>query len=269
MEYSDFLKVYTQYVNYHTTLRKAISQEKRTNSQFLTLLTSCEKESQNQGINTFLILPIQRLPRYQMFLETLLKKTPRFHSDYNELKQALEKMISVTSYVDDREKEFEDIRKVLLVQEQIIGKCPWIALPHRKYVFEGQVTLEDTMKPRYWFLFNDIIISARIPKDNKYKFRQIIYLADLSVGEAGFRKGSNDCCVLIKDHTSKSRNIILNTPEEATRWENNLKALQKDLIMSLASMEPQMRRSTPNAPSKKRRTISMSLRSKSSFSNCN
>ena len=39
LEYSDFLKVYTQYVNYHTTLRKAISQEKRTNSQFLTLLT--------------------------------------------------------------------------------------------------------------------------------------------------------------------------------------------------------------------------------------
>ncbi len=43
------------------------------------------------ALQSFLIMPIQRIPRYILFLEDLKKKTPESHPDSRELANAIEK----------------------------------------------------------------------------------------------------------------------------------------------------------------------------------
>lgn len=43
------------------------------------------------ALQSFLIMPIQRIPRYILFLEDLKKKTPESHPDSKELANAIEK----------------------------------------------------------------------------------------------------------------------------------------------------------------------------------
>lgn len=47
----------------------------------------------------FLILPVQRLPRYVLLLRDLLKYTPEAHVDFEPLSKAVDKMSSVADYV--------------------------------------------------------------------------------------------------------------------------------------------------------------------------
>lgn len=47
----------------------------------------------------FLILPVQRLPRYVLLLRDLLKFTPEEHTDFENLSKAVDKMSSVADYV--------------------------------------------------------------------------------------------------------------------------------------------------------------------------
>jgi len=44
-------------------------------------------------LSSFLIMPIQRVPRYKLLLEELLRKTERTHADFGALNEALEKVL--------------------------------------------------------------------------------------------------------------------------------------------------------------------------------
>ncbi len=52
---------------------------------------------EGRTIRSFLILPIQRIPRYNLLLEDLIKHTPEQHVDYGLLVQASEKMKAVAN----------------------------------------------------------------------------------------------------------------------------------------------------------------------------
>ena len=88
LQYSDFLKSYTQYIKSYQTFKTAVTAEKNKCAEFAKLLKvkfyirftipnifliffykKCESKVNNQNINTFLIMPIQRLPRYQLLLD--------------------------------------------------------------------------------------------------------------------------------------------------------------------------------------------------------
>lgn len=53
-----------------------------------------EDESQNLDFASILIRPVQRIPRYILLLEEILKGTNKSHLDFNKLKEALSKSSS-------------------------------------------------------------------------------------------------------------------------------------------------------------------------------
>jgi hypothetical protein len=74
-----FLKVYTQYItNFDTAAAEIERQEKKNKkfSEFLEKTYSSPECPNGQRILSFLILPVQRIPRYQL----LLRVRRRFHS---------------------------------------------------------------------------------------------------------------------------------------------------------------------------------------------
>jgi len=51
-------------------------------------------------LSAYLIMPIQRIPRYRMLLEVLVKFTPQDHSDFKHLNEALEVVRDVANYIN-------------------------------------------------------------------------------------------------------------------------------------------------------------------------
>lgn len=75
----------------------------------------------NQEINSFLIRPIQRIPRYRLLLKDLLKHTEEDHNDFQALSSAYKQVSDVAEYIEEKASEAERIGKLLDVQSRLLG----------------------------------------------------------------------------------------------------------------------------------------------------
>lgn len=75
-------------------------------------------------LSSFLILPVQRIPRYEMLLGDLLKHTSPEHADFPDLKKAVDLIKGVATYVDEKKSEAESVTRVMEIQSTITGKVP-------------------------------------------------------------------------------------------------------------------------------------------------
>ena len=53
-------------------------------------------------MNSFLTLPIQRIPRYKMLLEAVLKYTEEYHPDYENLQQCVQQISVIADEVNEK-----------------------------------------------------------------------------------------------------------------------------------------------------------------------
>jgi hypothetical protein len=83
------LKVYSLYVNNLSTSTQKI-QEYLRNPLYLAFLLDNGLNTDN--LESLLIKPVQRIPRYVLLLEDLLKNTWPSHRDYENIRSALEKI---------------------------------------------------------------------------------------------------------------------------------------------------------------------------------
>ena len=62
------------------------------NGQFARFLEQAQQDPRSMGLSIadLLIEPVQRIPRYKLLLEQLLKYTPESHPDYANMGAALE-----------------------------------------------------------------------------------------------------------------------------------------------------------------------------------
>eukprot|EP01098_Paradermamoeba_levis_P003190 TRINITY_DN1484_c0_g9_i1.p1 TRINITY_DN1484_c0_g9~~TRINITY_DN1484_c0_g9_i1.p1 ORF type:complete len:304 (+),score=81.93 TRINITY_DN1484_c0_g9_i1:213-1124(+) len=98
---SKFLKVYTQYVNNYNIALATINECKQ-NTKFWKFLQECEQnpEIHRTAITSFLIMPVQRIPRYELLLKELLKHTQPTHPDYSDLLKSYNHMKDVANYFE-------------------------------------------------------------------------------------------------------------------------------------------------------------------------
>eukprot|EP01103_Thecamoeba_quadrilineata_P016791 TRINITY_DN5723_c0_g1_i2.p1 TRINITY_DN5723_c0_g1~~TRINITY_DN5723_c0_g1_i2.p1 ORF type:complete len:678 (+),score=96.17 TRINITY_DN5723_c0_g1_i2:266-2035(+) len=157
-----FLKVYTQYVKDHDKRIATVNLLKSKNPHFVTFLEECSKnpEIRSQDLKSYLIHPIQRIPRYMLLLNEMVKHTPAEHRDYRSLVRAATEIRKVATYVNDRKEEAETIWKVVEVEKCLVGLETKLSQPHRRFVKEGLLEDMSERKEIMLYLFNDIIIVA-------------------------------------------------------------------------------------------------------------
>ena len=131
---------------------------KRDNEKFSEFLKSAQQGERFGGayITTYLIMPIQRLPRYVMLIQTLLKHTGSSHKDHGLLKKALKKVKEHTDFVNEacikaeNQHHMMDISRRMSVQD--------LVSPTRKFEAQYKVQVEKL-----------IVVSS---KSRKYKNRE-------------------------------------------------------------------------------------------------
>ncbi|KII93334.1 hypothetical protein PLICRDRAFT_99859 [Plicaturopsis crispa FD-325 SS-3] len=110
-----------------------------------TYLKRCRMNPRHSQLNLegYLLLPVQRIPRYKLLLEELLRSTPPV-SEYMEdpLDKALAEISSLASNMNEGKRESESRRKLVQWQTRIRGKFPSpLVQPHRRLIMDGPLLL--------------------------------------------------------------------------------------------------------------------------------
>lgn len=108
-------------------------------------LKRCRINPQHSQLNLegYLLLPIQRIPRYRLMLEELRRSTPLPY-DYMEdqLDRALNEISSLANNMNEGKREAEARRKLVNWQSRIRGKFPSpLVQPHRRLIMDGPLML--------------------------------------------------------------------------------------------------------------------------------
>jgi len=220
---SDFLKVYTSYVqNYNSSLETL--EELKKKEKFLNLLNECREAPavKNFDITAFLIMPVQRVPRYYLLLQDLVKHTWLDHPDYEPLKKAAEKMKDIAAYLNEKKREGENFIKFTEIQSTLIGKVPQLFTPSRRYIRQAHFVNVQKKTEIVIYLFNDCIIYGKPAKGGiiggngkKVKYLGMIDLPNTTVTE--------DPSPNVAFHIRSSTNALLFTAypkndEERIEW---------------------------------------------------
>ncbi|KAH3745896.1 rho guanine nucleotide exchange factor 17 [Pelomyxa schiedti] len=143
---------------------------------------------------SYMIMPVQRLPRYLLLLNSLLEVTPPSHIDRENIAKALRIIRDLADTINTRKKEIEAYQKMEALSEKLQDapvEFDGVVIPGRSFVHEGPLTylkknkfLHDgsSLEPCYMFLFSDILLWT-IKIKNHYKFIRVLPLESVKVFE--------------------------------------------------------------------------------------
>lgn len=187
----EFIKGYSDYVNVYEQARETISKLRATNSKFAAFLEEREiKDGVLTPLENYLIMPVQRVPRYEMLLTTLLKNTWKSHPDYPSLVEASKRAMAISERVNERKRLRENHDKMLQVYNSLtfgkkekVDKSFLMNKTTRTFVQEGELT-EQTIKgtpTRFQlFMFNDLLVWTKAA-GRTFSFKAVDELATAQV----------------------------------------------------------------------------------------
>ncbi|KIJ68241.1 hypothetical protein HYDPIDRAFT_24539 [Hydnomerulius pinastri MD-312] len=166
-----------------------------------TFLKRCRMNPRHSQLNMegYLLLPVQRIPRYRLLLEELIRSTPPTYSFMDDaLDKALAEISSLANNMNEGKRESESRRKLVHWQARIRGRFPSpLVQPHRRLIMDGPLLLtrvvrktvvsfetfnaqgdasavqvdclapELTPRPLIGILCNDLLVLCRDPSEGK------------------------------------------------------------------------------------------------------
>jgi hypothetical protein len=222
-----YFKVYVSYLSLYERSMAAIRSERAKNKLFDTWLTKRKKQPASAGldIQALLIMPVQRIVRYKLLLESLLKKTYPDHGDYEQLQQAIESVAEAANYQNQKIKDTNNIMRVHQIAQKLHMES--LILPSRRVHREGVLALDSEKNLCDAYLFNDLILFEE--KKRKMKIRPTIHVFEFF---GMFIGGINELKVSINFNAGSGRikkhDIVF--PDDTTKkeWMEDLNRLMTE-----------------------------------------
>ncbi|OBZ78529.1 FYVE, RhoGEF and PH domain-containing protein 2 [Grifola frondosa] len=125
----------------HNVAPLSSSQKKRIRAY----IKRCRMNPRHSQLNLegYLLLPVQRIPRYRLLLEELVRSSPPMY-EYMEdpIDRALTEIAELATNMNEGKRESESRRKLVLWQSRIRGKFPSpLVQPHRRLIMDGPLQL--------------------------------------------------------------------------------------------------------------------------------
>ena len=212
----DYLKMYTNYLQNYTAAITTFDAQRK-NKPFQSFLAEARKKSVPAAASTnastaavmdlmsYLIMPVQRVPRYELLLRELMRYTPGVHEEREVLEKALTKIQSIAQHINESGRHVEAMQRVMDVQSRISGEYGTLLLPHRRLVKEGTVQKMKGDKSgggggvlgggggRRLFVFNDLIIWTS--ENGRFRGHTHRWMVCAWRGGRTRRAGWGFCCV--------------------------------------------------------------------------
>ena len=153
----DFIQAYSK----STEGRMRLTKEIGAFSQLLAVIRMLPP-MEGRSLEDILINPIQRIPRYILLLNDMLKHTPEHHPDFQNLQTAASAFQNFATFINENNRRAETMTDINL---RLIGYELLPENAERKLIHEGRLTQLGPSKnekiPRYVFLFNDVIVFGK------------------------------------------------------------------------------------------------------------
>jgi hypothetical protein len=111
---------YFQYCNYRSQANKSFQNKIDSNEQFRSYLKIFQEKTGGLSLNGFLTKPIQRVTRYPLLIEKILKHTSINHPDYQPIKQALDCARQLNERINKQISEQESSSRLDWLQQHLI-----------------------------------------------------------------------------------------------------------------------------------------------------
>ncbi|TPX30848.1 hypothetical protein SeMB42_g07856 [Synchytrium endobioticum] len=160
----DYMKMYTLYCsNYPYALVKL--QALKHSKAVQKFLNQCQAmpECRLLPLSTYLIKPVQRICKYPLLLREIIKSTDPKSPDYELCQEALLKVETVVTIVNEGARQAEGVHRMLELQARFTTKQNIVA-PNRTLVRTGMLELVSASgegKKSHVFLFSDMLMVAK------------------------------------------------------------------------------------------------------------
>ncbi|KAJ5073386.1 faciogenital dysplasia protein [Anaeramoeba ignava] len=188
----DFLSAYSDYIK-HFNIDK-VKKLIKSNQPFDQFLENKKQDPKynNLSLESMLIMPVQRLPRYLLLLSELLKNTPQEHPDYSMLKASLATLEKRTNDVNSFKEKSDGLEALHRLNEAIspesLEKFHFeLISPSRQFAESFDLCLfNKTQKPCSLFLCSDVLLvcfpkKSLFTKKVHYDLVNVIPLLELKI----------------------------------------------------------------------------------------
>jgi len=168
LSFAPTFKLYTGYLNSYEKCLQVLDKWKNNAKISTVLARTKENLLRESGLDlmSFLIMPVQRLPRYVMLLQTLKKHSPDVKIGMME--EALQKISEIVEQLNAGKRAVEQQAKLLELSDKITNFHGALIVPHRTLIREGELQEITGSKKkkgggykfteRRLFLFSDILL---------------------------------------------------------------------------------------------------------------
>mmetsp|Transcript_24383 Transcript_24383/g.43259 ORF Transcript_24383/g.43259 Transcript_24383/m.43259 type:complete len:495 (+) Transcript_24383:167-1651(+) len=134
-----YFKMYTQYLNGYDKAMDRIGDLRTKNRKFEKFLAKQRKGDIKErrkwkymDIASYLIMPVQRIPRYELLLKEIIKNTPEGDAELPSLNKALNMVRDAAQHNNQSMRSYQDVQKIVQIQSMLVGELKEdIIQPHR------------------------------------------------------------------------------------------------------------------------------------------
>nr|XP_056710453.1 phosphatidylinositol 3,4,5-trisphosphate-dependent Rac exchanger 2 protein isoform X2 [Euleptes europaea] len=250
LHFKDRFRIYDEYCSNHEKAQKLLLELNKIRT-VRTFLLNCMllggRKNTDVPLEGYIVSPIQRICKYPLLLKELLKRTPKKHSDYFALMEALQAMKSVCSNINEAKRQMEKLEVLEEWQSHIEG---WegsnITDACTEMLMHG-VLLKisaGNIQERVFFLFDNLLVyckrkhrrlknSKASPDGHRYLFRgrintEVMEVENVDDGTADYHSSGHIVINGWKIHnTAKNKWFVCmaKTAEEKQEW---LEAILKE-----------------------------------------
>ncbi|XP_007423229.1 phosphatidylinositol 3,4,5-trisphosphate-dependent Rac exchanger 2 protein [Python bivittatus] len=250
LHFRDRFRIYDEYCSNHEKAQKLLLELNKIKT-VRTFLLNCMllggRKNTDVPLEGYLVTPIQRICKYPLLLKELLKRTPKKHSDYSALMEALQTMKAVCSSINEAKRQMEKLEILEEWQSHIEGWEGSNITDTCTEMLMCGVLLKisaGNIQERVFFLFDNLLVyckrkhrrlknSKASPEGHRYLFRgrintEVMEVENVDDGTADYHSSGHIVLNGWKIHnTAKNKWFVCmaKTPEEKHEW---LEAILKE-----------------------------------------
>ncbi|CAH1103614.1 unnamed protein product [Psylliodes chrysocephalus] len=253
---------YTNYVNNWKRARETLKNAQQSKPAFGRFLeVTARQHTGKLALDSLLIKPIQKFPKYELLLQRLIKHTDESHPDHSLLLAAQRQVHEQLLKINCTEKEALELEQLREIEGLIDGLID-LAAPERQYLRHDSVTMSHgggPRKDRALFLFSDLLLITGIKRRsgtirrpttsgqgsvtstleaNKYKLIMKVPIEDIEINRS---KDDNLRQIMIElDNLSEDISILNQINELAWSLHYNHHSLDECVKEMLSSLNKQL-----------------------------
>lgn len=169
-------KLYYHYVNNYENGLSVFCESKEKSKKFRKFIDNLDYSTLVKGLcfESFMILPVQRIPRYLLLLTDLKASTPVNHTDYEGLCKTVKLYDDLAKYLNTAKRKNETSKRVkdLMSTFESDQTITYVANREHKGTFQCTISKEKIM----CFVFSDICVVTKQKRGDKYPVKQVLPL---------------------------------------------------------------------------------------------